>query len=120
MWKFSSSLSHKCEKERRERGRKCDKNAGGFNGKRDSTHSKIVQFIFLVLLWEISLLIIRIFYQKSLKFLYFSAFSGGGDGNSITSGNNKIYSPPNINNNNVELENLYKYYKSTGQVRYVE
>lgn len=32
------------------------------------------------------------------------------------SGSNKFLYPTNANDNNNELENLYKYYKSTGQV----
>lgn len=34
----------------------------------------------------------------------------------LSGGSNKFLYPTNANDNNNELENLYKYYKSTGQV----
>lgn len=47
-------------------------------------------------------------YKQSLENLF--SISAG-----LSSGGNKFY--PTNGNNNVELENLYKYYKSTGQVK---
>lgn len=86
--------------------------------------NKFVIKIFYKLVIKLNLLLkvmqlIQFEIHFNFKFSFFIAMAMSGNGVVDNVGDsNKLYSSNGISNGNVELENLYKYYKSTGQVRF--